>query len=120
MSQVTPKETKEFLEALFRNKLTEAERILNQLQEKYRADTRYLSALKGILNSYAGDDRDSLIYMLYTNERMWRERRKIAKFLTDLGELFGSRDRFFQAWSEVLNMLDKLPTPSKFTDVAKS
>ncbi|MEM3082966.1 MAG: hypothetical protein QXM50_05415 [Candidatus Caldarchaeum sp.] len=58
MSLVSKKETEEFLETLFRNRLTEAERILQQLAEKHPEDTRYLHALRGIYLSYVGEDKD--------------------------------------------------------------
>ncbi|MCS6784698.1 MAG: hypothetical protein RMI43_00245 [Candidatus Caldarchaeum sp.] len=115
MTQITPKQTQEFLETLFRNKITEAERILQQLQEKHSDDTRYIHALKGIFQSYVGEDKDSLLYMVYRNRKMWRERKNLAKNLMEQGMMFGSKDRFFEAWNDVLNLLDKLPEPVKIT-----
>ncbi|MCS7110053.1 MAG: hypothetical protein NZ956_01100 [Candidatus Caldarchaeum sp.] len=115
MTQITPKQTKEFLETLFRNKITEAERILQQLHEKHPDDTRYIHALKGIFQSHVGEDKDSLLHTVYRNEKIWRERKKLAKTLIDQGETFGAKDRFFEAWNDVLNLLDKLPEPAKIT-----
>jgi hypothetical protein len=51
---VSVRETLEFLDTLFRNKLSEAERILQQLEEKHPDDKRYLHALRGIYISYTG------------------------------------------------------------------
>ncbi|BAJ51506.1 hypothetical protein CSUB_C1655 [Candidatus Caldarchaeum subterraneum] len=113
MSLVSKKETEEFLETLFRNRLTEAERILQQLTEKYPEDSRYLHALRGIYLSYVGEDKDSLLHTIYTNEIHRKNIRKIAEHFKTLEGLLGLNDRFFQAWQTVLSLVDKLPEPQK-------
>ncbi|MEM1975948.1 MAG: hypothetical protein QW074_07685 [Candidatus Caldarchaeum sp.] len=113
MSLVSKKETEEFLETLFRNRLTEAERILQQLAEKHPEDTRYLHALRGIYLSYVGEDKDSLLYTIYTNEIQRKNIKKIAEYFNSLQALLGLNDRFFQAWQTVLSLVDKLPEPQK-------
>ncbi len=113
MGQVSKKETEEFLETLFRNKLTEAERMLNQLSEKHPEDTRYLHALRGIYLSYVGEDTDSLIYTIYNNDIHRKNIKKIAEHFNALAKLHGSNDRYFEAWYTVLTLIDKLPEPQK-------
>ncbi|MDJ0271775.1 MAG: hypothetical protein NYU39_04285 [Aigarchaeota archaeon] len=113
MSLVSKKETEEFLETLFRNRLTEAERILQQLAEKHPEDTRYLHALRGIYLSYVGEDKDSLLYTIYTNEIQRKNIKKIAEYFNRLQGLLGLNDRFFQAWQTVLSLVDNLPEPQK-------
>lgn len=113
MTEIPPSEARKFLEALFRNKISEAERILQHLQENHPNDIRYIHALKGIFQSYVGDDKESLIYTIYLNKELWRRRKEVAKTMMQTRDMLGSRDRFFDAWNDVLHLLDRLPKPAK-------
>ncbi|MEM0440720.1 MAG: hypothetical protein QXF45_00080 [Candidatus Caldarchaeum sp.] len=115
MSKITARETQEFLETLFKNKLTEAERVLEQLQQKHPEDSRYILALRGIMISYVGDDSDSFIYMLFQNKEIWKKRRQLGEKFTELSEKFGAVDRFFVAWADVLDIVGKIQPPAKIT-----
>ncbi|MEM2237167.1 MAG: hypothetical protein QXU87_00915 [Candidatus Caldarchaeum sp.] len=110
---MSPKEVAGFLEQLFKNKFAEAERMLQQLEEKYPEEKRYIHALKGIYHSYSGEDHDSLIYMLYLNEEIRKRRREIIGHLEKLSKLLGKEDRYFTAWRDVIQLSDKLPKPAK-------
>ncbi|MEM3051885.1 MAG: hypothetical protein QXI25_00045 [Candidatus Caldarchaeum sp.] len=115
MMVVSAKETFEFLDILFRNRLTEAEKYLTQLEEKHPDDARYIHALKGLYHSYVGEDRDSLLYMLYLNEEFRRRKSDVKKCLEALSKTLGGDDRFFHAWRHVLEAVEKLPKPAKIT-----
>lgn len=116
---VSPKETESFLDALFRNKLSEAEKILAQLETKHPEDGRYIHALKGIYQSYVGEDRDSLLYMLFLNEEFRKRQAEIRRSMDKFTKLFGGDDRFFEAWIAVLESLKKLPKPVKITSTSE-
>ncbi|MEM4328291.1 MAG: hypothetical protein QXX43_00255 [Candidatus Caldarchaeum sp.] len=115
MMVVSAKETFEFLDVLFRNKLTEAEKYLTQLEEKHPDDTRYIHALKGLYHSYVGEDRDSLLYMLFLNEEYRRRKGDVKRSMEGLSQILGKEDRFFHAWRHVIEAVDKLPKPAKIT-----
>jgi len=115
VAEVSQKEVAMFLEQLFRNRFAEAERILQQFEEKTPRDKRYIHALKGIYLSYMGEDSDSLLYMIYTNEEVRKRRKEIIRHIEKLSKLLGGEDPYFVAWRDVLQLLDKLPKPAKTT-----
>ncbi len=115
MTAVSQRETLEFLKALFKNKFAEAERLLQQLEEKYPTDSKYIHALRGIYTSYTGDDHDSLIYMLYLNEEFSNSGKAIRQYFEKLSKLLCEDERYFAAWIDILKLLDKLPQPLKIT-----
>jgi len=110
---VSERETLEFLETLFRNRLSDAERILQQLEVKHPDDKRYLHALRGIYMSYTGDDRDSLLFMLFTNPELSKMIKAVRDEIRRLAMMWGQVDRYFEAWKTVLENLSKLPRPAK-------
>jgi hypothetical protein len=110
---VSVRETLEFLDTLFRNKLSEAERVLQQLEEKHPDDKRYLHALRGIYISYTGDDKDSLLFVIYTNPELNKMVKKIRSDMERLAGFWGQGDRYFEAWKTFLESLGKLPKPAK-------
>jgi len=110
---VSQKETYQYLEALFKNRFAEAERILQQMLEKHPDDARYIQALRGLYQSYTGEDRDSLIYNIYLNEEIKKMQPEIKTYMEKLSTLLGAEDRYFIAWKDILTLLDKLDKPLK-------
>ncbi|GBC69227.1 hypothetical protein HRbin01_00923 [archaeon HR01] len=110
-------ETRQLLSTLFEGRITESERILNTLKNKYPSESRYLKALEGLVLSYVNDDHDSLLFRVLTRKELWKRRAEIRMSMEEKARREGGEDGFFKAWSDILGLLDKLPRPHKLEQV---
>lgn len=117
---IEKKHAKKFLEALFSGKITESEKILENLAKRHNSeeDRRYLLALKGIFYSYVNDDYDALIFKLFKEDNLKKFRKETLEHMERLANRpVVGHDPYFRAWIDVINLLDELPTPHKLKTV---
>lgn len=113
MSQPGNRALKNFFTLLFSGKLSKAEEALKRLEKKL-GNNGYYRALYGIYYSYITDDRDSFIFQLWRRYLNGEKKEELKKLFTSLlKEAYDPPRDFIQAWINLIDMIDSLPTPHK-------
>lgn len=105
-----------FMNALLSGKFAEAERALERMEKKFKSpeEKRVLFALRGMLNAYQTDDRDSLIFRVFTEDDPEKSAKETASELRKhLEHSLSGNDSYFDAWMLILKNIKKLPTPHR-------
>jgi len=113
MSQQASRAVKNFFTLLFSGKISKAEESLSRL-EKRLGNNGYYKALYGIYYAYVTDDRDSFIFQLWKRYLSGEDKAKLKETFTDLlKEAYDPPKDFIQAWIDLIDIMDSLPTPHK-------
>ncbi|GBC71145.1 hypothetical protein HRbin02_00924 [Candidatus Calditenuaceae archaeon HR02] len=105
-----------FMNSLLAGKFAEAERSLERMEKKSKTpeERRVIHALRGLLNAYQLDDRDSLIYRIFMDADPQENAREVLKALElHLKQLDKGSDGYFEAWSFILKNIKSLPIPHR-------
>ena len=113
MSRSGKRAVKNFFTLLFSGKLSKAEESLSRLQKRLE-DDGYYKALHGIYYAYIYDDRDSFLFQLWKRYLSGEDKKELKKYFEGLlKEAYDPPRGFIQAWLDLIDMLDSLPTPHK-------
>ena len=115
MNPQSKRAVKNFFTLLFSGKLSKAEETLKRIKKRLdQEDEGYYKALYGIYYAYISDDRDSYLFQLWRKYLDGKDKSMLKRSFTEL--LKASYDPpkgFIQAWLDLIDMLDSLPTPHK-------
>ena len=115
MSKSGKRIVKNFFSLLFSGRLSKAEETLNRIKKRLdQEDEGYYKALYGIYYAYVSDDRDSYLFQLWRKYLDGEDKSMLKRSFTEL--LKASYDPpkgFIQAWLDLIDMMDSLPTPHK-------
>jgi len=113
---------KNFFTLLFSGKLSKAEEALDRIRRRYKLSENdgYYKALYGIYYSYISDDRDSYIFELWRRYLAGEKKEDLKAAFKELleGSLEPPRG-FIQAWLDLIDIIDSLPTPHKLEKQSK-
>lgn len=105
-----------FVSSLLDGRFAEAERILERMEKRSKTpeEKRVIHALRGLLNAYQLDDRDSLIYRIFADANPQKSAKEVLEALQPhLQQLNIGSDGYFEAWSFILKNIKNLPTPHR-------
>ncbi len=105
-----------FMNSLLAGRFAEAERSLERMEKKFKTpeEKRVIHALRGLLNAYQLDDRDSLIYTVFMDQDPQKSAREVLEALErHLKQLNLGSDEYFETWSFILKNIKSLPTPHR-------
>ncbi|MCS7146190.1 MAG: hypothetical protein RMJ28_02300 [Nitrososphaerota archaeon] len=105
-----------FISTLLSGKFAEAERSLERMDKRFKnpEEKRALHALRGLLNSYQADDRESLIYRVFSDVPPERRAKELLEELENhLKHSLSGGDTYFDVWVLILRNIKKLPTPHR-------
>ena len=116
MSSPTKRVVKNFFTLLFSGKLSKAEAALKRIQKRYKLEENdgYYKALYGIYYAYISDDRDSFLFHLWRKYLNGENKKALKKMFKELlKEAYDPPSSFIQAWLDLIEMIDSLPTPHR-------
>lgn len=105
-----------FAKTLFEGRITDAEKILASLKRRISTEEekRAYLALYGLYFSYTSEDKDSLLFKLYTNGDAVTNSQKFLKVIKETSiNVLGKQDAYIEVWKIILNNIDKIPVPHK-------
>ncbi|MEM0481386.1 MAG: hypothetical protein QXM16_00645 [Nitrososphaerota archaeon] len=105
-----------FMNSLLAGRFAEAERSLERMEKKFKTpeEKRVIHALRGLLNAYQLDDRDSLIYRVFMDPDPKRSAKEVLEALEQHLKLLNlGSDNYFEVWSFILKNIKNLPTPHR-------
>ena len=114
--QVSRRAVGKFFTLLFSGKLSEAERTLERIRKRYKLGEEhgYYRALYGIYYTYVNEDRDSYVFHLWERFLGGASKRTLANQVRELLKTMHDPPReYLKAWLDLIDLLDKLPTPHK-------
>lgn len=110
-----------FLNTLFSGKFAEAERVLERIEKKAKSEEerRVLHMLRGVLNSYQSDDRDSLIYQVFMESQPTKAAKQIEEqLLQHVAAQYMDSDAYYATWLYILRNIKKITTPHRLRETA--
>ena len=114
MNDMPTKSIKKFYTLLFSGKISESEKTLEYIKRKLGEDNPYYNALYGIYYSYVNDDVDSYIFKLWERYLNGVDKKTLQSEIQKLiDESYEPPNSFLQAWIDLVNIIDQLPTPHK-------
>lgn len=114
MSGMPIRSIKKFYTLLFSGKISESEKTLEYIKKRLGEENPYYSALYGIYYSYVNDDLDSYIFKLWERYSSGVDKRALEKEIKRMiDESYDPPKNFLQAWVDLVDMIDQLPTPHK-------
>ncbi|MEM0445390.1 MAG: hypothetical protein QXW60_02985 [Nitrososphaerota archaeon] len=108
-----------FVNTLFAGKFAEAERILNKIAKRASTEEerRAVHALRGILNAYQLDDRDSLVYRIFIEGNPAMAAKKIKdSLLQHINTNNAESDAYYAIWLLILNNIKKIRVPHRLAE----
>lgn len=114
MSEMPTKSIRKFYTLLFSGRISESEKTLEYIKKKIGDRNPYYNALYGIYYSYVNDDIDSYIFRLWERYVDGVDKNTLKNEVKKLlEESYNPPREFLQAWLDLVNMMDQLPTPHK-------
>lgn len=114
MNDMPTKSIKKFYTLLFSGKISESEKTLEYIKRKLGEENPYYNALYGIYYSYVNDDLDSYVFKLWERYLNGVDKKTLQSEIQKLiDESYEPPNSFLQAWIDLVNIIDQLPTPHK-------